>query len=294
MADDSCDYLFGPLVGSQVFAHGDQAAETTFVHHGYEAVPSGPVMLDVEWPLYAASTDGKSPGPLIASLHACLKLDIPAATPERLAALRKRLQSQLRQPGLSDKDHLALTKEVVYTRHEACTPVAWQMIEAPRPLDWTTDLIHFLSQFPEERHDLDARLAKLGTDPDGPGPMDAFNYWKKCKTGVPPKAWPTLEKAENVWTRALLYVNFPKQCGKQWKDALLEDLGGLSKAVPSTQFDRLLADLDSDDFDVREKASAQLIRLGERVEVQLRHRKTAISRRKPVGELARSSPSCGT
>ena len=63
---------------------------------------------------------------------------------------------------------------------------------------------------------------------------------------------------------------YPKRCGKEWKDALIQDLRDQSKPLPCDQFNRLLADLDDDDFDIRERASARLARLGERVEGQLR------------------------
>ncbi len=108
-------------------------------------------------------------------------------------------------------------------------------------------------------------------DPKWPAAWDTLNYLTKRKTDLSPAAWKTLTDVESVWTRSLTYVFFAQRCEKDWKESLFQDLRTQTQPLPSSQFDRLLADLDSDDFDVREQASARLMRLGERVEAQLRH-----------------------
>ena len=182
------------------------------------------------------------------------------------------MEEQLREPDLSDWDQRRLGEDIIDTRHCALAPVAWRLIESPRRFDLTRELIEFVSECPDDAQDLDVRVAKLAADPTWPGASDAFDFWRKRKTDLSPAAWKTLTESESVWTRALTFVVFPQRCGKEWKESLLQDLRTQTQPLPPSQFDHLLADLDSDDFDVREKASARLMRLGERVEAQLRHR----------------------
>ena len=231
----------------------------------YSGIGGGKTSVTVTWNVYSPGKNGS----LISKLSVPLEIDIPPATPERLAALRKRMEEQLRRPGLSDKESRRLVDDILDTRHPALAPVAWRMIEAPHPPVRAFDLIQFISECPEDSSDLDGRLAKLAEDRRWGGRWDLFDYWRNRKTELPPAAWQTLNDAESVWTRALTYVVFPKRCGKEWKAALLQDLHDQSKPLRSTQLDRLLTDLDADDFDVREKASALLARFGERVEGQL-------------------------
>ena len=101
-------------------------------------------------------------------------------------------------------------------------------------------------------------------------------------------------QADSPWARALTYRFFPERCDKDWKAALFQDLRTQTQPLPSAQFDRLLADLDSDDFDLRQQASARLMRLGERVEAQLRHAQDGHLSPEASRRVARSSPSCGT
>jgi HEAT repeat protein len=57
-----------------------------------------------------------------------------------------------------------------------------------------------------------------------------------------------------------LYSYYPDKCPAEWVDVLFADL---KQAVrPPEPFQRLLADLNDDDFAVRERATAELVRLG--------------------------------
>ena len=200
--------LLGPSVDRIRLAPGAELSETLVVHHDYGNITAGKVTVQVKWPVHAPSTDGLNPGPLIARLSTSLEIDIPAATPERLAALRKRMEKQLRQPDLSDWDRRQLGKDILDTRHHALAPVAWQLIESPGPFDLTRDLIEFVSECPDDSRDLDLRVAKLAADPNWLGTGDAFDFWCRRKTDLSPEAWKTLTEAESVWTRTLTYVVF--------------------------------------------------------------------------------------
>jgi hypothetical protein len=62
-------------------------------------------------------------------------------------------------------------------------------------------------------------------------------------------------------------MHLPDHCGKEWTERLLRDL---RQPLPTEVLARLLSELDSDDFAVREKATRELVQHGERVQAQLR------------------------
>src|SRR5262249_17794668 len=65
-----------------------------------------------------------------------------------------------------------------------------------------------------------------------------------------------LRAIPNVWVRALVYASFPVQCPAAWVQTLRTDL---RKAVTVPEsLAKHVADLDSDQFRVREKAAAEL------------------------------------
>ena len=244
---------------------GDEKVEIRRLHEDYMGIASGKARVKVKWNVYSP---GRTPE-LIASPSVAVEADIPPATPRRLAMLRKRMEQQILRPNLTYDDRRDLQLDLICTRHHALAPVAWQMIEFPDKQDCTSELIRFVSECPEECPDLDMRLATMAANPDWAGTPATFSFWRGRGTDLSPAAWKTLTEAESVWTRAFTYVTFPRRCGKEWKATLLQDLRDQSQPLPISQFDRLMADLDDDDFAVREKASARLARLGERVEGEL-------------------------
>ena len=85
--------------------------------------------------------------------------------------------------------------------------------------------------------------------------------WKTSKRHLDTR--PTKEQFErlfttkNIWIRILLYSHFPDRCSKAWVKTLLDDLkqgGGMPRRLGE-----LLAKLDDDSFEVRERASAELL-----------------------------------
>ncbi len=262
--------LIGASEGRRRLAPGAEITESLRIHNEYSGIVSGKAILTVRWNVYAAGK-GAEPGNLIAELSVPLEIDIPPATPERLAALRERMEEQLRRRDLSERDRRTVANDILDTQHHALAPVAWEMIGTPGRIDPTDGLIRFVAECSEDLPDLDVRLAKLAADPKWPATRDGLNYLQNRKTDLSPTAWKTLTEADSVWTRALVYRFFPERCDKDWKAALLQELRTQTQPPPASQFNRLLADLDDDDFNVREQASAQLTRLGERVETPLRH-----------------------
>jgi hypothetical protein len=61
-------------------------------------------------------------------------------------------------------------------------------------------------------------------------------------------------------------VIFSPRCNREWKTTLFQDLRRQSKPIPASELEPLVAQLDDDDFKVREKASAGLKRYGERAQ----------------------------
>jgi hypothetical protein len=68
---------------------------------------------------------------------------------------------------------------------------------------------------------------------------------------------------ENVWVRALLYAHFPDECPAEWVSSLFVDLDRLGS--PPQRLGELLAALDDEEFEVRERASAELIASGSKL-----------------------------
>ncbi|HEY7428835.1 MAG TPA: hypothetical protein VH682_31685 [Gemmataceae bacterium] len=65
-----------------------------------------------------------------------------------------------------------------------------------------------------------------------------------------------LRTMKNIWIRALLYIYFPKQCPDAWVRTLLTDLHRITH--PPKHMQKLLAQLDDDRFEVRERATQEL------------------------------------
>jgi hypothetical protein len=90
---------------------------------------------------------------------------------------------------------------------------------------------------------------------------DAWRDSKKhLDTRLTPEQFARLRAVKDVWVRTLLYSHYPDQCPAGWVDALFNDLKQLTQ--PPERFRDLMAKLGDDDFEVREQATAELIRSG--------------------------------
>lgn len=85
--------------------------------------------------------------------------------------------------------------------------------------------------------------------------------WRTCKrhldTRLTREQLGRLLAVKNVWIRALLYTNFPEMCPADWVAALRTDLRRITR--PPKRMQQLIAQLDDDSFEVRERASQELM-----------------------------------
>jgi hypothetical protein len=266
----SVSFSTGIARGMRELPSGAEFSQVLQVHKDYQKIPAGSYSVRVWWLVYEEPA-GKGAGgdvknlKLLAEPSEVLEVDVPAATPERLAALRGRMEEGLRRhEGIYGNEGI-VQADILATRHHALAPIIWKMIKEQRTEGNNFDCIRFLAECPEIYPDLDARLARLAADPTWPAPCDVFGWWTQFKVHLPVDAWRTLTEADSVWTRALTYVSFPERCEDSWKEALRRDLRAASAPLPAAEFGRLLAGLDSEDFEEREKASERLNQMGERV-----------------------------
>jgi hypothetical protein len=89
-----------------------------------------------------------------------------------------------------------------------------------------------------------------------------------------------LRNSDNLWIKALTYGCFPDKCPKEWAETLLMELRG-KRSPLGERARRLIANLDDERFAVREQATAELRKLGEVVEPELRR----VLREKPSPEV---------
>ena len=257
--------VMGTSRATRTLRPGDTLSEVFRLHHRYSNIEPGKITLRVAWPIHGPCPDGT----LIASPALDLAVEIPPATPTRVAALCRRMEARFHDRATSEFDNQNMARDIITTHHSGLAPLAWQMIERPNATYDVAGLIDFVAERADSPDEVDSRLVQLVNDPNWDEKWAVYRFWKGRGTDLSPVVWQSLTAA-SLWTRAFTYVTFPRRCGKEWKDALLQDLRDQSKPLASDQFHHLLADLDDDDFDIREKASGRLARLGERVEGELR------------------------
>jgi hypothetical protein len=290
-------FFSGRPSGRHKLSPGDKWSEVHYLHQQFCGVAKGKVTLEVSWRVREPGEKGKE----IARPVTKLEVDIPAATEERLRALRRRLADKLDQATRTEEERRTNIREVVDylrdTKHAGLAPVVWRLIEATPDACPMTDFLQ-LVYAAEDKGVVNRRLVKLACDPNYPGLGSIFWYWRwepappkpetdddkllkkffcdqgreegrKEKVRLSAEEIEPLLKSENVWIRTLTGVTFPDQRGKEWTERLLRDLRESQQPLPDKLFARLLADLDDDDFAVRQKATEELQRHGERVQAQV-------------------------
>jgi hypothetical protein len=257
--------LNGPVGYTQTYRPGDHVSEVAYLHHGYSGIARGDVKLKVKWPLYKDQD-----GPLVVAPCTTLDVTIPPADADHLAALRKRLEGQLRREDLTEDEQRGLARVLLYTEHRALVPVALEMLST-RPSAFTDfAMVEFAYGCGGDPAELHEQLAKLATAPGSRPQLSVFEYWRMNHVSLPEASLKRLCGARSLWTRALTFTTFGKQCDKAWIEATIRELSDLQKPVPADQFGKLLADLDDATFSVRQDAQTQLEEFGERVVPQLR------------------------
>src|SRR5262249_28409414 len=120
--------LSGPAAGDVEISPTRPLTRTVYLHPDYAKIPTGQAAITVTWFVYAPG-EGH---PLIARPTATIEVDVPPASPERLAVLHKRMEKTLHQTDLLDRDRLDLIQDTLDTRHHALAPLAWELIENGR------------------------------------------------------------------------------------------------------------------------------------------------------------------
>jgi hypothetical protein len=250
------------LIGYQTLKQGDRFLATVYAHERFTRIPSGRASLKLSWWLALEGDRGLE-------VTTKLDLDVPRATPGRLAAVRRRIEAELDRSHHIATDRRGLARWVLRTRHRAFIPLALRMIASRDRVYFLDDLIDFTYAYAELPEEVHRQLVALACDPGWGGTVELFQYWKHHRTALPPQELQNLLGAKHIWTRVLTAVTFPGQFSQGWKAALLRELRGVARPLPPEQFAPLLRDLDDDSFVVRESASARLEQLGERVEAHL-------------------------
>ena len=261
--------IIGTLYGQHELSPGDKWSEVHYVHHAWRDIPKGKVVLEVSWPIYQPREDGK----LIAKPRTKLEVDILPATKERVRALCQRLDKTLSRDDGTEEERLKRIREVVqyvkYTKHAGLAPVEWRLIESFPEASPVLAFIPLVYAAGEDKGAVNRRLVKLACDPDYPELDSIFWYWRREKMTLSADELGPSLRSENVWTRAMTCATFPRKCGTEWTERLYRDLREAQQPLPDKQFARLVADLDDDAFDVRERATRELMRHYDRVRAQL-------------------------
>jgi len=260
---------------------GHKISRTVYVHEEFKRIPSGRTSLMLSWWVQVGgstssrrSMEGKVEEAELGGrgdfeVTTKVDLDVSRATPERLARVRERMEAELDRPGLTEADRRGAARWIIGTSHGTFIPLALRMIASGDPAYPLCSLINFVydrAEIPGEAH---RQLVELAGDPAWGGAGELFWYWNRHRTALPAQDFRKLLETKDIWRRVLTYVTFPNQCGKEWTDRLLRDLRAAQQPLPEQRFARLLADLDDDDFAVREKATRDLVRHGDRVRKQL-------------------------
>jgi hypothetical protein len=258
----------GPEYSSRQLRPGDRLTQTAYLHHAYSNIAAGRVAIDITWDIGVPAPDDKIS--VIASPSTRLLIDVLPSSEKNVASVKNRLTSKLTRGGLSKAEKRQLGKSILYTTHRQFIPLAIRMIES-RDEDFPRhSLLDFLCEFPADSEGICSRLVQFVLDPATELDGDIFERWRARKTPLAPDQLKRLMDAEDVWTRVLTYIVFGKRCDDTWTAALLVELREHDRPLDWSRFAHLLAALDHDAFEVREKASRALARLGERVVPQLR------------------------
>jgi hypothetical protein len=251
----------GWLYGNIQVSPGERFSELHYVHHAWETIPSGTVELDVKWPIYAPG-GADAPGKEIACPMTRLKVEIPGATKEGVRALCRRLEDKANKFELSRSE---IYEYLHNTKHPELALLAWRLIEdayCPYPIH---DFLPLVYDGEANKSAVNRRLVKLACNPKCTRALTFFHYWYRERIEFSADELEPLHQSENIWLRVMTCAIFPGQCGKGWKARLLQDLRSRYGSVPVKQFAKFLADLDSETFAVREKATQELQAHGERV-----------------------------
>ncbi len=259
-----------PGYGHNTFVPGDQLSATLFLHHDYSVIPAGRVKVKIDWPIYDVQERGWR---LIAHPSTVLDLDVPAASAERLAAIRDRMAKTLSRADVSPPEVTHVAMEVWRTKHRAFLPVVLQVLESKASdlAPWT--LLAQIRETCPSVEKADAELLKYLSESGASAGTAVFWYWQGYrKPTLAAQELKGLMSLKGQWMRVLTYAVFGKDCDAAWRESLITELRELAKPQPGERVARLLRDLDSDRFAVREEATTALAEMGVFVEPALHRR----------------------
>lgn len=257
----------GPGYGIRNLKPGDSLSETICVHHSYTAIKSGKAVVDLSWSVYVLKGTEKIP---LATPSTRLTVDIPVATKERLDALAFKLMNKLNDSNCTKEDLITLADLIEWSGHQEFIPVALRLLVHHKGNFLESSLLHFVSSCglsPEEVHVILARFASTHSTTAA---LAILGNWFSEYPEIASSTFQLLLDSDNPWVRILTYVTFPDRCPARWRESLLKDIAGLQRAGAGMTIQQLIRDLDNDGFTVREKATAELGRLGEFAEPDLR------------------------
>lgn len=284
----------------------EEVSEVVYVHHRYTIIPPGKARLTLSWfvdkinPPQKVETDEppvswdavqqrlkkppqkvkKPPEPKEGRKEnernfpsVTLNVDILPATSERVRALAQALEQKLdssKRPETDSRSHVCeVIDSLRYTNHPGLTPVAWRLIESYPDVSPVSHFLPMVYATSNDRSAVNRRLIKLTCNTRYPSLDDIFWYWRREKVPLSADELAPLLRSENVWTRALTYATFPNRCDREWSDQLFRGLRAAQQPLPENRFARLVAELDDDEFTVRERATLELQQHGEPVRAQL-------------------------
>jgi hypothetical protein len=287
----------GQPYGRRKLSPGDQLCEVHYLHHQYCDIAQGKVSFEVTWRIVEPGEEGKE----IACPTERLEADVLPLTEARLRALCQCLETKLEQAPATGEERRKRVREVVnYLRdmnRAGLTPVLWRLIESFADVAPISDYLPLLYDAAQDKRSVNRRLVKLASNPEYPEFGSIFSYWRRqpvpgkpdpedeklakrfCNFDPPGAAPETvtlsaeeiapLLQSDNLWIRVWTHVTFPVHTNKEWTERLFRDLRESQQPLPEKVFARLLSDLDNDDFAVRQRATEELQRHGERARAQI-------------------------
>ena len=273
-----------PGIAGETLQAGESRTELIFVHHRLIDIPAMKVTVKVSWDV-GKSRDAK--GVAIATPSIELPVDILPATPANLTSLRTRLEKRVRAEERAPKVREPLAYTLLYTKHRALVPVACQMLASRNSINpvyelnglfpLARDLIEFVHENAEPA-DANRRFVDLVEKMSSSTRLAVFGYWRNHRTELPATELQKLQDSSDIWIRVMAYSCFHKQYTPARIETLLAAVREQTTPIPALQLRRLLSRLDDDDFEVRQRASAEMVILGTRIEGQLdRIRKADVS-----------------
>jgi hypothetical protein len=192
-------------------------------------------------------------------------VDVPAATPERLRATRKRIEERIQQ-------HPRWVRVVLGIEHAAFRELALQIHEAG-PSSWeylhSDELMAYLYQTASSPLQAHAELIQYITSPTTTNAYPVFDYWWIKEMALPAPELAQLAHSPKTWVKVMTLLTFAQQLDRRTKAGLLKDFANHDDPQRTARLQRLIDQLDDSQFATRQQATKELGLLGESAEAAL-------------------------